>query len=47
MSIPQVPVKVKEDVTLEVKPIRILNYEKRSSVIRKFSSLEFYAKLVI
>jgi hypothetical protein len=42
--LPQVPVEVKEDVTLEVKPIRILVWVKRRFAIRKFLSLEFYSE---
>ncbi|KAL9400793.1 hypothetical protein Peur_004642 [Populus x canadensis] len=42
--LPQVPVEVKEDVTLKVKPIRILDWVKRRFVIRKFLSLEFFGE---
>jgi hypothetical protein len=39
-----VPVEVKEDLTLEVRPIKILNGARKNFVIRKFPSSESYGE---
>jgi hypothetical protein len=35
---------VKEDLTLEVRPIKILDWGKKNFIIRKFPSLESYGE---
>jgi len=42
--LPQVPVEVKEALTLEVRSIKILDWGRKNFVIRKFPSLESYGE---
>jgi hypothetical protein len=42
--LPQVLVEVKEDLTLEVRPIKILDWGEKNFVIRKFPSSESYGE---